>query len=270
MVRLVTLLSATGILACSVGQPQEIQPDEQPTVIRVVSVVVSQGSETSWSNACRRLAAAAAESHADANWLIHRVDPENYYLVTFGSRVEFQDPHSIIQGFTRHSIGDFNEEFAELRTVNFTVSSDELWEQVPHWSTTSDMNSLTHPGVDQRSYRVDSRHLAAVDSALNDMANLLTREHYPFPTEAFRVGAGPEVVVHVLTFFGARAEYFAEGQPEAFLSARGKSQEWLRLTARLNAITHDRSRTESRYVHELSYDPWLLEQSQTGGGQRER
>ena len=262
----VLLLSAGGIFACAADQVWEIKWNEEPTVIRIVGVVVSEGSEASWLNACRRLTAAAIQSDADANWLMHRIDDANYYLVTFGSRAEFRDPNSLVHGFARHDIGDFKEEFAQLRAVQYTVSSDELWEQVPGWSTTSEMNSLTHPGVDQRSYRVDSRHLTAVDSVLTDMANLLNREHYPFPTEGFRAAGRPEVVVHVLTFFGARAEYYAKGQPEAFLAARGKRQEWLGLVARLNAITHDQTRTESRYVHELSYDPWLLEQSATGGG----
>lgn len=261
-----TLVTAVTIVGCAAGPPQELTLDEEATLVRIVSFVVGEGSEAAWSRACRRLAAAAIESRTDANWLIHRIDDAHYYLVTFGDREDFQDPRSLVQGFARHDPGEFEEEFAQLHEVKYTVTSDQMWEQVPAWSTTSDMNSLTHPGVDHRSYRVYSRHLAAVDSLLTDMANLLSREHYIHPMEGFRVGSGPDLAVHVLSFFGARSEYYSKGQPEAFLAARGKRQQWLRLLKRLNAITHDRRRTESRYLHELSYDPWLLEQSPTGGG----
>jgi len=200
----VTILAAGVIFSCATLQRQELTLEEEPTVVRIVSFLLQEGSEAAWSSACRRLAVAAMESHSDANWLIHRVDDKNYYLVTFGTRADFQDPNSIVAGFARREVGVFKNEFKQLASVAYSVSSDEVWEQVPAWGTTSDMNSLTHPGVDQRSYRVRSWQLAAVDSVLTDMANLLNKEHYPFPTEGFRVGLGSDVAVHVISFFGAR------------------------------------------------------------------
>jgi hypothetical protein len=262
----VTFLAAGVIFSCATVQRQELALDEEPAVVRVVSFRLGEGSEAAWSRACRRLAAAAMESHTDANWLIHRVDDRNYYLVSFGGRADLQDPNSIVEGFARRDVGVFKDEFEQLAAVPYRVSSDEVWEQVPAWGTTSDMNSLTHPGVDQRSYQVSSWQLAAVDSVLTDMASLLKEQDYPFPTEGFRVGRGADVTVHVISFFGARDEYYSNGRPEAFLTGRGKRRQWLKLVERLDAITHTRSRTASRYVHELSYDPWLLEQSPTGGG----
>jgi hypothetical protein len=269
---LVLLLIAGMNLSCAAGESpfphkrQEIESGGEPTVVRIVSFAIAEGSEAAWSSACRRLAAAATASDTDANWLIHRVDNRSYYLVTFGSLAEFRDPHSPIEGFARRDIGVLRDEFAQLRAVNYLVISDETWEQVADWSTTSDQNSLTHPGVDRRSYRVDSRHLAEVDSILTEMANLLKGEDYPFPTEGFRVGSGQEIVVHVISFFGARTDYYARGQPEEFLAARGKRLQWLRLEERLDAITRDRVRAESQFMPELSYDPWLMGQLPTSGG----
>lgn len=262
----VILLIAGVLSSCAVHQRQGPDRDEEPVVIRFVAFVLAEGDEAAWSSACRRLVAAATASHTEANWLIHRVDERNYYLVTFGNPGDFRDPRSPVQGFARHDLEVFPDEFEQLHAVSYRVSADEVWEQVPAWSTTSDMNSLTHPGVDQRSYRVQASRIAAVDSVLTDMANLLQREHYPFPTEGFRVAVGGEFVVRVISFFADHDAYYSKGQPEAFLASRGKRQQWLELVQRLDAITHDRSRTESRYVHDLSYDPWLLEQVPGRGG----
>ena len=250
----VTLLAAGVIFSCATAKPQELTLEEESTVVRIVRFRLEEGSEAAWVSACRRLAAAAMESHTDANWLIHRIDDRNYYLVTFGTRAEFQDPNPIVEGFARRDIGVFKNEFKQLASVAYRMSSDEVWEQVPAWGTTSDTNSLTHPGVDQGSFRIRSWQLAAEDSVLTDTANLLNEEHHPFPTEGFRVGPGTDVAVHVISFFGARDEYYFHGRPEAFMAARGKLQQWQRLVERLGAITHARDRTESRYVHELSYD----------------
>lgn len=194
------------------------------------------------------------------------MDHRQYYLVTFGSLAELQDPESIVQGFVRHDVDVLEDAFEQLHSLPYEVTSDEVWEQVRAWSTTSDMNSLTHPGVDQRSYRVDSGQLSAVDSVLTEMAALLTREHYPYPTEGFRIELDTGLSVHVISFFGARDDYYSQGQPAAFLAARGQGKEWLKLVERLDAISHGQSRTESRYVHELSYDPWLSEESAESSG----
>lgn len=260
------LLIAGAIVGCAAAPSRQPTAGEEAAAVRIVNFVVAEGSEAAWSSACRRLAVAAAESRLDANWLIHRIDDRNYYLVTFGDRADFEDPNSIVEGFRRHDIEAFKAEVDQLHSVAYSVSSDEVWEQIPAWSTTSDMNSLTHPGVDQRSYRVHASELAAVDSVLTEMADLLNREHYPFPTEGFRVGRGQEVDVHVVSFFRARDEYYSNGRPEAFLATDEARQQWERLAGRLDAITLARSRTEARYMHELSYDPWLLEQSPESGG----
>jgi len=254
------------VLSCAAGHRQEAGSDEDPTVVRVVRFVIAEGNEAAWSSACHRLAVAAIESHIDANWLVHRIDNRNYYLVSFGSSADFASPNAIVNGFRRHDVKVLEEEFEQLRAVAYRVTSDEVWEQVPAWGTTSEMNSLTHPGVDQRSYRVPARHLGAVDSVLTEMASLLNRERYPNPIEGFRVDLGAEVVVHVTSFFGPRDDYYSKGRPETFLAARGRHQQWLRLVERLDALTHEQSRTQSEYVHELSYDPWLLEQLPMGSG----
>lgn len=262
----VTLLAVGAAFSCATVHRQDSTLTEEPTVVRIVTFVLGLDSEAAWASACRGLVAAAIESHIRANWLIHRVDDRNYYLVTFGSRAEIRGPHSIAEGFAGRDVGVFKNEFKQLAAVAYRVSSDEIWEQVPAWGTTADMNSLTHPGVDQRSYRIRSWQLSAVDSVLTDMADLLREEHYPFPTEGFRVGLDTDVTVHVLSFFGEREEYHLVGRPEAFMAARGKHQQWQRLVERLGALTQTSLRTESRYVHELSYDPWLLEQQPGGGG----
>jgi hypothetical protein len=98
------------------------------------------------------------------------------------------------------------------------------------------------------------------------MARLLTLERYPNPVEGFCVDAGAEVIVHVALFLGPRDDYYSKGEPELFLASRGRRQEWLSLVERLDALAHERTRTQSEYVHELSYDPWLLEQRPVGSG----
>ncbi len=267
LLRTTVILLTSGLIAsCAVEAHREAEKSDDPTVVRMINFMVPQGHETAWSAACRRLSEAATELHVDANWLIHRVDDQQYYLVTFGSRLEFQDPESIVQGFLRHDVTVLKDAFKQLQEVPYEVTSDEVWEQVSAWSTTSEMNSLTHPGVDLRSYRVGSGQLSIADSVLTEMAALLTREHYPYPTEGFRIELDAGLFVHVISFFGVRDDYHALGRPAAFLAARGHKEEWLKLVERLDAVTHEERRTESRYVHELSYDPWLSEESAESGG----
>jgi hypothetical protein len=262
----VVLLTLGLIFSCAVTKQPETERSDVPTVVRIINFMVSQGHETAWAAACRGLSVAAMDYRVDANWLIHRVGDQQYYLVTFGSCSEFQDPDSIIQGFVRHDVTVLKDAFDRLHEVPYEVTSDEVWEQVPAWSTSSNMNSLTHPGVDQRSYRVESGQLSVVDDVLTEMAALLIREHYPYPTEGFRIELEAGVSVHVISFFGSRDDYYAVGRPADFLAARGHGEDWLKLVERLDAVTHEPSRTESRYLHELSYDPWSSEGSARSGG----
>jgi hypothetical protein len=114
--------------------------DEDSTVVRVVRFVIAEGSEVAWSGACQRLAASAREANIEANWLVHRIDDRNYCLVTFGSRADFASPNAIVNGFVRRDAKALEEEFEQLRAVAFEVVSDDVWEQVPAWSTASQMN----------------------------------------------------------------------------------------------------------------------------------
>jgi hypothetical protein len=262
----VALLTFGLICSCSSEKQADAEQTDDPTVVRVVNFVVPEGHEADWSAACRGLSDAATELRLEANWLIHRVDSRRYYLVTFGSRAEFQDPESLVRGFVRQDVSVLKDAFKQLNTVPYEVTSDEVWEQMAAWSTSSDMNSLTHPGVDERTYRVGSGQQSAVNIVLTEMADLLIREQYPYPTEGFRIERDTGLFVHVVSFFGSRDDYYSLGRPAAFLAGRGRHDEWLKLVARLDAITLEQSRTESRYVHDLSYDPWLSEGSVDSGG----
>ncbi|MGE0640811.1 MAG: hypothetical protein AB7G12_16825 [Thermoanaerobaculia bacterium] len=245
----------------------DLLANPEATVVQVIGFHLPEGAEPAWIAACRRLARAATAAGLDANWLIHRRSDEEYYLVSFGSREEFADPASVVAGFARRGGVKLADALAELHAVPYEAH-DEIWEQHEAWSTTAEMNSLTHPGVDQRTYHFAAGDFAAADLVLTGMAELLARAGYPYPTEGFHVSGSAgaaTVVLQVVTFFGDRDDYRARGRPAAYLAARGLEPEWRALENRLVALATSRDRSESRYVHELSYDPWLAAQENEEG-----
>jgi hypothetical protein len=229
---------------------------QEVTLVRIVRFHLPSGHEEAWSNACRGLAQAAVAAKADAVWLLHRSDAENYFVVTFGTLLELQKQGSIGGGFAGRETSVFRDEFKQLHSVGYEVISDEVWEKVPSWSTVEDMSSTTHPGVDQRSYWVRPGQFAVVDSAFREMATLLKQEGYPYPTEGFRSLFGSEGTAHMITFFDERGKYYESAEPRAFLEARGLTQRWRDFEGRLAEVTYRSDRIEALYVDDASYDSW--------------
>ncbi len=258
-------LLASVLASCSTEADPTDATASEPTVVRVLTFQVPVGWDERWREACRQIAAAAGELRLDANWLLHHAGSGSYYLVTFGSLADFERPGSVVDGFARHDADLLSRELERLHAIPYRVVSDEIWEQNSSWSTATEMNSLTHPGVDQRTYYVRAGRYSEVDSVLSEMAALLDSERFPYPTEAFRIAHDGKVIVQVVTFFGERSDYRATDQPAGFLAARNALPRWLDLQARLDAATHDNLRRESWFVYEESYDPWLAEQIRETG-----
>jgi hypothetical protein len=243
------------LISCAVKKDAKPEVQEE-TLVRVVRFRLPPGQEKAWSDACRRLARAASASTTDVVWLLHRSDAENYFIVTFGTLLELQTPGSVGDGFAGRNASAFRDEFRQLHSISYEVISDEVWEKVRSWSTVETMSSTTHPGVDQRSYWVRPGKFAVVDSAFREMATLLTREGYQYPTEGFRTLFGAEGTAHMITFFDQRGKYYESGEPRAFLEARGLTQRWRDFEAVLAEAAYRTNRVEALYVDDASYDSW--------------
>ena len=265
--RVIAFMAGVVVLSACAGREEAKSPEaHEETLVRIMRFRLPNGQEEAWSNACRGLAQAAAASKADAAWLLHRSGAKDYFIVTFGTLRELQEPGSIGGGFVGLETSIFRDEFRRLHSVGYEVISDEVWEKVPSWSTVEDMSSTTHPGVDQRSYWIRPGEFSVVDVAFREMATLLKQNGYPYPTEGFRSLFGSGGTAHMITFFDKRGNYYDSGEPRAFLEARGLTQQWRDFEARLAGATYRTERLEALYVNEGSYDSWQPDKPRDGGG----
>jgi hypothetical protein len=259
-------VSVVALYACARNEQAKPPTVQEKTLVRVVRFHLPSGQEEAWLSACRGLARAAGASKADAAWLLHRSNAGDYFVVTFGTLLELQEPGSIGGGFVGSEASSLRDEFKRLHSVGYEVLSDEVWEQVPSWSTVDDMSSTTHPGVDQRSYWVRPGGFPVVDVAFREMATLLKQNRYPYPTEGFRSVFGSKGTAHMITFFGERGKYYESEDPRVFLEARGLTQRWRDFEERLAEATYRAERVEALYLDDGSYDSSQPDKQRDSGG----